>query len=53
MKPGNYILQVSGICLGFQMLGFWVGGEDTFDLQECTWVIPAFFSLLGGYQPKF
>lgn len=54
VKPGNYILQVPGICLGFQILEFGVGDEDTFDLYQCSCITPAFFlSLTGGYQPKF
>lgn len=43
VKPGNYILQVSGICLGFQILWFGVGDKDTFEMQQCSWVMPAFF----------
>lgn len=43
VKPGNYILQVRSICLGFQMLGFGVSGEDTCDLSECSWLTPASF----------
>lgn len=31
VKPGNYILQVPDICLGFQILGLW-GDDGTFDL---------------------
>lgn len=27
VKPGNYILQVSGICLASQILGFGVGDD--------------------------
>lgn len=43
VKPGNYIIQVPGVCLGFRILRFGVGGGDTFGPEECGWVTPAFF----------